>query len=593
MSETAAGGESGGEPGGAARPAVALTRWLPGLETARTYRRSWLRDDLVAGLVLTAVLVPVGMAYAEAAGLPAITGLYATIFPLLGYALFGPSRILVLGPDSSLAPLIAATVLPLAAGDPSRTVALAGMLGLLVAAICVVAGLARFGFITELLSRPVRYGYMNGIALTVIVSQLPKLFGFSVDGDGLLAEAAGFVRGLADGLTVGPALAIGVVSLALILGLRRWRPTIPGVLVAVVWATLTVSALGLADTVAVVGTVPQGLPMPSLPLVSVSDVGLLLAGAVGIALVSFADTSVLSRTFAARGGREVDPNQELIALGAANAAGALFQGFPVSSSSSRTPVAEAAGSRTQLTGVIGAAAIAVLLVFFPGLLQNLPTTALAAVVIAAVLGLFEVAGVRLLYRVRRSEFYLSMAAFLSVALVGVIAGIGVAVVLSLLDFLRRAWRPHDAVLGRAPGVKGYHDVRRYPEARQVPGLVLFRWDAPLFFANAALFRERVRAVVREADPPARWVVVAAEPVTDVDTTAAEMIEELDEELLLLGVELAFAEMKDPVRDRLRSYGLSERIGRDFFFPTMGVAVKDYLARNDVEWTDWEEGGTAG
>jgi len=260
----------------------------------------------------------------------------------------------------------------------------------------------------------------------------------------------------------------------------------------------------------------------------------------------------------------------------------------VSSSSSRTPVAESAGAKTQLTGLVGAIVIAVLLIAAPALVQNLPTTALAAVVISAALGLFEVAGVRKLFEVRRSEFYLSMAAFLAVTVFGVIVGIGVAVGLSVLDFLRRAWRPYDAILGRADGVKGYHDIGRYPDARQVPGLVLFRWDAPLFFANADLFRARILEVAAGADPPTRWVILASEPITDVDTTAAEMIEELDQELALLGIELAFAEMKDPVKDRLRRYGLTPRIGREFFFPTMGVAVKEYLARNDVDWSDWED-----
>ncbi len=575
--------------GPAHRPtAAALGSWLPGVRLLGSYRRAWFRSDLAAGLVLTAVLVPVGMGYAEASGLPAITGLYATIFPLLAYALFGPSRILVLGPDSSLAPLIAATIIPLAGGDTAARVGLAGMLALLVGVVCIVAGLARFGFLTELLSRPVRYGYMNGIALTVIVGQLPKAMGFSVSAEGLLGEAVAFVQGLAAGKAQPSAVAISVVCLAIVLGLRRWRPAVPGVLLAVVWATLTVSALGLEDTLAVVGAVPQGLPTPAIPQVGASDLPLLLAGAVGIALVSFADTSVLSRTFAARGGYEVDPNRELVALGASNIAGGFFQGFPVSSSSSRTPVAESAGAKSQVTGVVGALAIVVLLVLFPGALANLPTAALAAIVISAALGLFEFAGLRVLWRVRRSEFYLSLAAFLAVALLGVLVGIGVSVGLAVLDFLRRAWRPHDAVLGRAPGVKGYHDVLRYPDARQVPGLVLFRWDAPLFFANAAAFRDRVREVVAAADPPAGWVVVAAEPITDVDTTAAEMIEELDEELRLRGVELAFAELKDPVRDRLLSYGIAERIGRDFFFPTLGVAVREYLARNDVEWRDWED-----
>src|SRR5512132_2209475 len=539
-------------------------RWLPGLQTLRSYHRSWLPRDVVAGIVLTALLVPAGMGYAEASGLPAIYGLYATMIPLLVYALVGPSRILVLGPDSSLAPLIAAAILPLAAGNEAQAVALAGMLAIFSGALCVLAGLARFGFIAELLSKPVRYGYMNGIALTVLLSQLPKLFGFSVDAEGVIAEARAFARGVADGETNTVALVIGVACLLVILGFKRWRPQIPGVLVAVVGATVAVGVFGLAERydLSVVGPLPKGLPSFEIPSVSADHLQALVAGAVGIALVSFADTSVLSRTFAIRGGYRVDPNQELVALGAANAAAGLFQGFSVSSSSSRTPVAEAAGAKTQLTGVVGALAIALMLLFFPNLVQNLPDSALAAVVISAAIGLVEVAGVRKLYRVRKTEFALSIACFLGVAVLGVIEGIFIAVALALLDFIRRAWRPYDAVLGRVDDLKGYHDVTRHPDARRIPGLVLFRWDAPLFFANAEVFADRLRGAAASSPTPVRWVVVAAEPVTDLDTTAADVLQELDEELSAEGVDLRFAEMKGPVKAPGRDRGRAPpRLGR--------------------------------
>jgi high affinity sulfate transporter 1 len=571
-------------------PSAGARRWLPGLQTLGAYQRSWLPRDLVAGIVLTALLVPAGMGYAEASGLPAIYGLYATIVPLVVYAIVGPSRILVLGPDSSLAPLIAAAVLPLAAGSEAEAVALAGMLAILSGLLCVLAGLARFGFIADLLSKPVRYGYMNGIALTVLVSQLPKLFGFSVDAEGVLAEARALVHGIAEGETNTAALLIGVVCLVVILACKRWRPQVPGVLVAVVGATVAVGVFGLADRygLSVVGTLPKGLPSFELPSVSADQLQALVAGAVGIALVSFADTSVLSRTFAIRGGYRVDPNQELVALGAANAAAGLFQGFSVSSSSSRTPVAEAAGAKTQLTGVVGALAIALMLLFFPNLVQNLPNSALAAVVITAAIGLIEAAGVRKLYRVHKTEFALSIACFLGVALLGVIEGIFIAVALALLDFIRRAWRPYDAVLGRVDDLKGYHDVTRHPDARRIPGLVLFRWDAPLFFANAEVFADRLRGAVASSPTPVRWVVVAAEPVTDLDTTAADVLRGLDEELAAEGVDLRFAEMKGPVKDKLKRYALYERFGDDHFYYTVGAAVSAYLDATGVEWTDWED-----
>ena len=456
--------------------------------------------------------------------------------------------------------------------------------------VCVFcAGLARFGFITDLLSKPVRLGYLNGIALTVIVGQLPKLLGFDSSGDNLIEETISLVRGVAQGMTNWTAVAIGVSCLAITLIFKRFWPRIPGVLIAVVGATIVVGVFNLATVagIDVVGALPQGLPSFQIPSVSLVDVGALAAGAIAITLVSFADTSVLSRTFALRGGYVVDQNQEMIALGAANVAAGFFQGFSISSSSSRTPVAEQAGAKTQLTGVVGALCIALLLVFAPTLLQNLPQAALGAVVIAACLSLVDIEGFVRLYRVRRGEFALAMVCFLGVALFGVIQGIFISVSLAMLGFIWRAWRPYDAVLGRVEGLKGYHDITRYPEARRIPGLVLFRWDAPLFFANAEIFREHVLQAVATAPTPTKWVVVSAEPVTDIDVTAAEALSALDDDLQNAGIELCFAEMKDPVKDRLISYGLFNKLGTELFFPTLGRAVSSYLEAHPVEWSDWE------
>jgi high affinity sulfate transporter 1 len=559
--------------------------WLPGLDLVRTYRLAWLRGDLVAGLVLTAMLVPAGMAYAELAGLPAVTGLYATIVPLVVYAVFGPSRILVLGPDSAVSPLVAATIIPLAA-SPDERIALAGMLAVLVGAVFVAGGVAKLGFVTDLLSKPIRLGYLAGIALTVIMTQLPKLFGFSGEGDTFREAVPAFFGHLDE--TDGVALAIGVACLAVIFLLKRFAPVVPGVFVAMAGAML-VTALADLD-VEVVGSLPQGLPGLDFPTVPAGDLPELLLGALGIAFVAFADTSVLSRSYASRLGQNVDQSQELIALGAANAATGLFQGFPLSSSSSRTPVAEAAGAKTQLTGLVGAGCLALVLLFATGLFSSLPDAALAAVVISAVIGLIDVAGVRRLYQMRQAELIVFLASFAGVLLAGVLWGIGIAIVLALLAFLRRAWWPHDAVLGRVDGLKGYHDTRRYPEARLIPGLLLFRFDAPLFFANANVFRLRLLERIRAAPSPVRWVVVAAEPITDVDPTAAEVLEDLDDELSEAGVQLAFAELKDPVRDRLERYGLLERFGRNRLFPTVGSAVHAYVDATGVEWVDWEDAG---
>jgi high affinity sulfate transporter 1 len=567
--------------------ASGVLRWLPGVRTLRDYQAAWLRHDVFAGLVLTTMLVPVGIAYAEASGVPGIYGLYATIVPLLAYALFGPSRILVLGPDSSLAAVILAVVLPLSAGDPTRAVAIAGMMAIVSGVVCVAAGLARLGFVTELLSKPIRYGYMNGIALTVLLSQIPKLLGFKADAQGPGRQAWAIVQQVGNANVV--TVAIGVGALALILLLRR-VPRVPGILIAVVAATVIVAAfdLGTRSGVSVLGALPQGLPRPALPLIGWDDWSAVLTGGVTVALVSFADTSVLSRAYAARLQTPVDPNQEMVGLGAANLAAGLFQGFPISSSSSRTPVAEAAGARTQLTSVVGAVAIAVLLMVAPSLLEHLPNTALAAVVISSAIGLIEITDLRRIYRIQQWEFWLSICCFAGVAVLGAIDGIALAIVIAVIEFLWDGWRPHFAVLGRVDRVKGYHDIKRYPQARLVPGLVLFRWDAPLFFANAELFNERVLDAVAGSPTPVRRLVVAAEPVTSVDVTAADALAELADKLSDAGIELCFAEMKDPVKDKLRRFELFERFGEKSFFPTVGEAVNAYIDAYRIEWEDWQD-----
>ncbi|UVM03909.1 SulP family inorganic anion transporter [Pseudomonas laurylsulfatiphila] len=574
------------EPGRIARrdEQTGWRRWLPGLGVLREYQWAWLRYDIVAGLVLTTMLVPVGIAYAVASGVPGIYGLYATIVPLLFYALFGPSRILVMGPDSSLVAVILAVIIPLSGGDPQRAVALAGMMAIVSGAVCILAGMARLGFITELLSKPIRYGYMNGIALTVLISQLPKLFGFSIESDGPLRNIGAIASALMEGKVNWTAFTVGGLTLAVILLLKRW-PRLPGILIAVVGATVAVGALDLATRagVSVLGSLPQGLPGFAIPWITTADIVPVVIGGCAVALVSFADTSVLSRVYAARTRTYVNPNQEMVGLGIANLAAGLFQGFPISSSSSRTPVAEAAGAKTQMTGVVGALAVALLLVVAPDLLQHLPSSALAAVVIASAIGLIEITDLRRIYRIQRWECWLSIVCTVGVAVFGAIEGIGLAIVIAIIEFLWDAWRPYSAVLGRADGVKGYHDIKRYPDASLIPGLVLFRWDAPLFFANAELFSDRVLDAVAASPTPVRWLVVAAEPVTSVDVTSADMLAELDDTLHAAGIELCFAEMKDPVKDKLKRFGLFARLGETAFFPTIGAAVDSYVAMYSVDW----------
>jgi high affinity sulfate transporter 1 len=559
-------------------PAAGALRWLPGARLLRHYPPHWWRHDLAAGLVLTTMLVPVGIAYAAASGLPGIHGLYATIAALLAYALFGPSRIMVLGPDSSLAALILAVVLPLSAGDPARAVALAGMMALATGLICVAAGLARLGFVTELLSKPIRYGYMNGIALAVIISQLPKLCGLRVEGDAPPQQAWALLRALWDGQLNAAAFGIGAGALALILALKRW-PRVPGMLAAIALATAAVAIFDLDrhHGVGVLGPLPQGLPALAWPGIGWSDLRPVLGGALAVALVAFADTSVLSRTYAQRQRIAVDPNQEMVALGAANLAAGLFQGFPISSSSSRTPVAEAAGARSQMTGVVGALGVALLLLAAPHLLERLPYSALAAVVIASVLGLIEWRDLMRIRRIQAWEFRLSIGCTLGVLVLGAIEGIALAIVAAVIEFLWDGWRPHWAVLGRVDGVDGFHDLGRHPEGRRIDGLVLLRWDAPLFFANAEWFERVVRQTIAASPTPVRWLVVAAEPVTSIDVTAADMLRELDGALQQQGIELCFAEMKGPVKDKLKRFGLFSHFGQQTFFATLDDAVRAFGA----------------
>lgn len=554
-------------------------RWLPGVQVLKSYRADWLPRDLAAGLVLTTMLMPVGIAYAVASGVPGVYGLYATMVPLLAYALFGPSRILVLGPDSALAAPILAVVLQVAGGDPARAVLVASMMAVVSGVVCIVMGLLRLGFVAELLSKPIRYGYMNGIAFAVLVSQMPKLFAISVEDAGPLREMISLGGAILAGQIHWYSFAVGAGSLALILALKRFE-RVPGILIAVVVATLVVSVFDLDQQgVKVLGKTPQGLPAFVVPWLDGADLVKIVVGGCAVALIAFADTSVLSRTYAARTNTRVDPNQEMVGLGAANLAAGLFQGFPVSSSASRTPVAEAAGARTQLTGVVGALAVAMLLMFAPNLLQYLPSSALAAVVIAAAIGLFEIADLKRIYRIQQWEFWLSMVCFAAVAVFGTIQGIFLAVVIAVIEFLWDGWRPHYAVLGKVDGLRGYHDTERYPDASRIDGLVLFRWDAPLFFANAELFQECLLEAIDDSPTPVRRVVVAAEPVTSVDVTSADMLRELSGILHERGIALHFAEMKDPVRDKLKRFELLEAFG-DKFHPTVGSAVDDYLGKED-------------
>jgi high affinity sulfate transporter 1 len=550
-----------------------VERRVPGLRAARTYDRTWLRSDLVAGIILAAILVPQGMAYAELAGLPAVTGLYTTIACLIGYAIFGPSRVLVLGPDSSISPLIFAALAPLlvAGDDPGTAIALAGMLAVIVGLVEIGLGLGKLGFVADLLSKEVQVGYMNGLALVIIVGQLPKLFGFSTDAEGFLDEVAKFIQGLPETNSATLLVGIGVLAVLLLMPLITTR--LPAILVAVIGVTVLSAFLDLsAEGVATVGTLPQGVPTPSIPWTQASDVVPLLIAAFGIALVSLTDTIATSASFAARRGDEVDADQEMVGIGAANIAAGFFQGFAISTSGSRTAVAEQSGARSQLTGLIGAGLVLLLLLFLNSLLADLPQAALAAVVIGAALSLMDIGVLRRVWKVRRSAVIISLVASLGVILLGVLEGIVVAVALAILLFFRRNWWPFGEVLAMPEGVEGWHSEDQYPSGRELPGIVVFRWEAPLFFANSGLFRKQVLELVRERRP--RFVVLQCEAITDVDVTAAAMLRQLDLELNADGVNLAFAELRGRLQELVRQYGLFETLDHDHFYPTLEVALSE-------------------
>ena len=570
-----------------ASPRSGLRRWLPILTWLPTYERSWLKDDLMAGLGLTALLVPQGMAYAQLAGLPPITGLYTSIMCLVAYAVFGPSRVLVLGPDSSLGPMIAASILPLLAsgGDPVRAVVLASVQSILVGIFMIAAGAAKLGFVADLLSKPTMVGYMNGLALTILVGQIRKLCGFSIEADGLLGEIVATVEKILAGATNLWALGIGVVALVIMKVLQKTMPRLPAVLVAVIVGIAASLYLDLPSKgVKVVGNLPQGFPPLTIPLVSIADIGLLVAGALGITLVALADTISTATAYARRTGQPIDGNQEMVGIGAANVLAGFFQGFAVSTSGSRTAVAFKAGARSQVTGLMGALAILILLVVAPNLLSALPISVLGAIVVIAAFSLAEIAAARKLWSQRRMEFWLSIAATLAVAVFGVLPGIGVAVGLSILNVFRRAWWPYQAVLGREKGNPGYHDITHRPRLTSMPGLIIFRFDAPLFFANARTFAEQVTRLA-STDPAPKWILVAAEPISDIDTTAADMLADLVTDLADRGTTLAFAELKSVVKRKLEAYELDEITDKILYFPTLNVAGKEYRARFGTDWGD--------
>ncbi|MGH9901799.1 MAG: SulP family inorganic anion transporter, partial [Pyrinomonadaceae bacterium] len=537
----------------------------------------WLRGDLLAGLSVAAVAVPTGIAYAQLAGFPPVVGLYASILPPVAYFLFGSSRQLIVGPDSATCAMVAATLVPLAADDPARYASLSVALALIVGVMAVAGGLARFGFIANFLSKPILIGFLNGIALSIIISQLGNLFGFAVEGQGFFRRLYGFVSGL--GQTHWPTLAVGLSVFILLRILKRAAPKLPAPLFAVLAGIAAVVIFDLSGRgVAVVGAVPRGFPAPALPNVGAGDLGALVLGAVGIVVISYCSAMLTARSFAAKNHYEIDANRDFIALGVANIAAGVSQGFVVSGADSRTAINDATGGKTRLAGVFAAAAMAAVLLFLTDPLAHLPVAALAAVLVSAGGGLFDLGSLRRLYRVSNVEFRHALVAMLGVITIGVLPGILLALGLAILKLLSRASRPHDALLGRLKGVDGFHDIAGQEHVETIPGLIIYRFDSSLLFFNADYFKNRVRSVVAAAGPDVRCFIFDAESAILLDTTAADALEEICVELSGQGIKLAIARAKGQFREMLYRTGLRERIGDTNLYPSVRSAVLDWTAR---------------
>lgn len=548
---------------------------LPGLTVLRHYRRGWLRGDVLAGVTVAAYLVPQVLAYAGLAGVPPVAGLWAALPALVAYALLGTSRLLSAGPESTTALMTAAAVGPLAAGDPGRYASLAAALALVVGVLALVSRLLRLGVVADLLSRPTLVGYLAGLALIMTASQLGRLTGVPVHGDSFLGQVSSFVTGLPslDPATTG----LAVAALAFLFGLQRFAPRAPGPLLTVLLATAAVAVFGLDGRgIAVLGDVPSGIPLPALP--SFGQVRGLLLPALGVLLVGYSDTILTARSFVTpESGDRVDANQEFVALGVANLGAALFRGLPVSSSGSRTALAAAAGARTQLHSLVTCVLVVATAAFLGPLLRLFPSAALGAIVVYAATRLIDVTSFRRLARFRRSELLLAMGALAGVLVFDILYGVLLAVALSVVEMLARVARPHDAVQGLVPGLAGMHDVDDYPAARTVPGLVVYRYDSPLFFANAEDFRRRALAAVEGQAVPVRWFVLNTEANVEVDITALDAMDRLREDLEARGIVFALARVKQDLLDDLRAFGLADAVGAEHIFPTLPTAVAAYQA----------------
>ena len=553
--------------------AFKLAAWRTG------YRREWLMSDVLAGISVAAVAIPISIAYSQLAGMPPVYGLYASLLPLLAYALLGSSRQLIIAPDAATCAIVAAVVAPLAAGDPARYLTLSAALAIIAGVFCIAAGLARLGFLTHFLARPILTGYLNGIALSIIVGQLGSLFGFRVESGGFFRMAWRFATQLEQ--THAPTLAIGAGMLALLLVLARMAPKLPGPLVAMLVGIAGSAAMGAAAYgVKLLGEIPAGLPDLRMPRLLASDWEPLAMGAMGLALISYNSAMVTARGFAAKNRYDINPNQEFIALGVANIGAGALQGFAVSGADSRTAVNDSVGGKTQLVGLVMAALLALTLLFFTRPLGLLPMAVLSAVLVKAALGLFDLRGMLDLRRVSPQEFRLSLFTFLGVITLGVLPGVVLAVGAAIVQLLIKGSVPHDAVLGRMPGTRVYADAATNPQAESFAGMVIYRLDAALVFFNADHFKSRARAVVQQAAQPVRYFVLDAETMPYMDTTGAASLDQVRVELKTRGIVMAIAAAKGPVRDMLGRTGLAGQVGAHRLFASVDDAVEAFTNTGD-------------
>jgi sulfate permease, SulP family len=562
-----------------ARQALPTSPWslVPGVRDLRGYDWSTqFRGDLIAGVTVAAVAIPAGLGVGELAGLSPVTGLYATLLPIVGYAIFGSSRQLIVGPDGLLATLTATSIAPIAAGDPALLMPLAGALALLVGGIQIVAGLIRLGFMADFLSKPVLLGYLNGVALTIVASQLPKIFGITIDAKKFFPQiwqVLGRVWHASWQTTV-----LSAILFAIYFGLKHFAPRIPASLVVVVAAGVASVAFDFkAHGIAVVGDIPSGLPWPRWPRIGITHWSQLTLSAAGLALVAFADAAAISRSYAKKHGYAIDANRELIGLGSANIAAGFTRAFPVAASGSRTAVADGAGGTSQVAALVTAAIAVVVTAFATALIEPLPKAALGVVVVGAALGMLNIRDVVALRRVRDTEAGLAIAAFLGVLTFNVLGGLLLAVGLSIGVYVYRSVRPHDAVLGSIADIDGYHNVETHPAAQTQPGLVIYRFDAAIYFPNAEYFGERVLEIVDQSDVPVRWLVVNVEAVTYIDATAVDTLRELHAKLADRGVTLVIARAKASLRHVLDDTGFTALIGPENFYPTVRTAAEAYIS----------------